>query len=451
MRKTPFAGLTELDPEESLDVDGGSFQHRNPLITDHLLHVGAVTHRHDEHAALADPLVAPSATTASAGGGFPAGSDYYVAYTLLDAEGGETLTSPVTVVSTQEAIEDPVSAPAVTAITTGGSLRAGTYTYAYTLLDAHGGETLPSDDASVERPYGPPSGSVVIEGMGEAAALAGAVGWRVYKAGAAGVYHFLAEGTGVELIDDGTLCADCASRPPDVNRTRQTSKLTVTVPPDVDGDGFRLWISTVGDFIGAFAGEYPVASAGVAIDFTQLVTGDGAPPDVSLSVPGATKINPATELAPATGRQWANVGIAGSLVERAASAVIDDANSVAHPIASAYRRGNPEDRVQFTTDGPVLVRIYGRLDVAPDAAGIDVVGLLDGTPITAVGHFAASGQVALMGSAVVDVTGSPPALQTTPLELLITADGDHEFELVYAGAAAAIGERRLIFDPRMLT
>jgi hypothetical protein len=69
MRKTLFAGLTELDPSDSLAEDGYAFQQKNPRVTDHFLEIGAVTHRHDAHLPLADPTVAPSA--AASGGCAP--------------------------------------------------------------------------------------------------------------------------------------------------------------------------------------------------------------------------------------------------------------------------------------------------------------------------------------------------------------------------------------------
>jgi hypothetical protein len=43
MHKTPFAGLTELEPGESIFEDGSSFTATNPSVIDHYLQLGART------------------------------------------------------------------------------------------------------------------------------------------------------------------------------------------------------------------------------------------------------------------------------------------------------------------------------------------------------------------------------------------------------------------------
>ena len=67
MQKTPFAGLTRLNPNESLSTDGFSFQDSNPALIDYFIQL-ALTHRHDGHPPLADPVGAPSATVETSGG-----------------------------------------------------------------------------------------------------------------------------------------------------------------------------------------------------------------------------------------------------------------------------------------------------------------------------------------------------------------------------------------------
>ncbi|MEA2492977.1 MAG: hypothetical protein QOJ29_888, partial [Thermoleophilaceae bacterium] len=50
--KTPFAGLMVLEPGEPLSTENYRFTSVDPILVDHLLKVGAVLHRHDEHTAL---------------------------------------------------------------------------------------------------------------------------------------------------------------------------------------------------------------------------------------------------------------------------------------------------------------------------------------------------------------------------------------------------------------
>ena len=95
--KTPFAGLERLAPGDPLSSDGYVFQDLDRRTIDQLLQIGAVTHVHDGHAALANPTLAPVVTSAATGGAFPSGLSVSVTYTLIDANGGES--APVTPVS----------------------------------------------------------------------------------------------------------------------------------------------------------------------------------------------------------------------------------------------------------------------------------------------------------------------------------------------------------------
>src|SRR3954447_22530983 len=98
---TDFAGLLRLAAGESLSTDGWSFTGRNIDIIDRLLRAGAVSHRHDAHAALASPTVTPPGVAlANTGGQIPADLPIVVGYTWIDSDGGETTLSPVTTVTT---------------------------------------------------------------------------------------------------------------------------------------------------------------------------------------------------------------------------------------------------------------------------------------------------------------------------------------------------------------
>src|SRR5437763_7950924 len=88
---TPFAGLTALEPGESLSQDGSKFGLLARFIIDRLLRVGAVTHEHNAHTAMPDPIDSPVVATGSSGGVIPASTSLLVTYTLIDASNGETL------------------------------------------------------------------------------------------------------------------------------------------------------------------------------------------------------------------------------------------------------------------------------------------------------------------------------------------------------------------------
>lgn len=297
MRKTLFAGLTALDPGDTLATDGFSFQSRNPEITDHLLELGAVTHRHDARLALANPAVAPSAAASAGVGSFPADTSVFVGYTLLDEHGGETTMAPAVTLSTRESLAAPDDVPSAVADYTAGVLRADTYYYALTFSDGAGGETTVGPSIAVEREPGFASGRVLLSGMATLAAAAGAPAWRLYRATGGGRLAFLAQGATDAFTDDGTVPCDCNVSPPPRNITNGANRIGVVVPSAAGASGFALYLSETGDFTSpSFAGAHPIADAGDTIVFDGFDVDDGAPPDVSSSVPGASKINPDTDL-----------------------------------------------------------------------------------------------------------------------------------------------------------
>src|ERR1700757_4004942 len=130
--RTPFAGFERLAPGDPLSADGYSFQFQNPVIADRLGQLGAVTHKHDGHAAIA---------VAATGGTIPASTPIHVAYTLTDGQGGETLPHVETVVTTGAGYSTPASPPTVAPDYTAGTMLAGTFLYALTVTDGAGGET----------------------------------------------------------------------------------------------------------------------------------------------------------------------------------------------------------------------------------------------------------------------------------------------------------------------
>lgn len=301
MDKTEFAGLTRLDPGDSLATDGYSFQAVNPLITDRLLKLAVRTHRHDAHAPIADPADAP-VVTLTANGSLPADADIAIGYTLIDSDGGETRLSPVTLVTTASAMEPPDLTPSYEVDNVGGVLTAGSYTYMMTLTDPYG-ETTPGPAFVVDVDPGTDTNAIRIIGLSDIVAGAeGATGWRMYKASSVGRFHFLAAGGAAldELFDDGMLCADCGVTPPTVNTTSVSQGIEVTIPDTVVNNAtgvvaYRVYASVGGTFLSPSYVEQR-DDFGVLIDYQDLVVEAGMPPDVSTSYGGAQKIDPDTEL-----------------------------------------------------------------------------------------------------------------------------------------------------------
>ncbi len=305
MKKTPFAGLSLLDPGESLSDDNGAFTTRDPRTTDHFLEIGAKTHRHNEEPGLANPAAPPSAGIIASGGAIPSNLSISLAYTFEDAIGGETMASPITVVSTPGPVGAPQAPPVAAVSTAAGELLVNTYYYALTFSDGEGGETPLGPAATAQRPPGFPMGQVELSGLAAGLAGAGAVEWRLYRAVGGNAYNLLATGDGSEdtFIDDGTHSLDCSTHPPagETNTTAGISTLLVTVPsiiPEPERTPFiNLYASITGDFGGgSLLGRFPLASAGNVASFPTLTLGELSPPPVNLSIGGAHKIDPDTEL-----------------------------------------------------------------------------------------------------------------------------------------------------------
>lgn len=294
MRTTLFAGLTQLDPLDPLSTDDYSFQASNPDIIDRLLEVGAVTHRHDGHAALSDPTTPPVASIVASGGSIPGGVTFEFAVTLVDADRGETAASPIGSVTTPDLIAAPTSAPVAAADYTGGNLTADTYYYATTWVDASGGETTLGAIRAVDvDPF--PTAQVNLSGL-IAGMPAGAVAWRLYRARGGEAFHFIWEDSVDTLTDDGSLCVNCQVFPPDVNTTTQNSTLAVSVGhPGASGAvSWRLYGRTGGSW--SINSLLASGTDAQTLVFRTWGPTYGKPPVTSLSLPGASQIDPDTEL-----------------------------------------------------------------------------------------------------------------------------------------------------------
>jgi hypothetical protein len=299
MDKTTFAGLTRLAPGDPLSTDGFSFQAENPQIIDRLLGIGAVSHRHDAHVALVDPTLDAVLSAVAGGGNILANTSVWTCYTLLDADGGETLPSDPQTVTTPAPLDPPDTGPSAALDTTAGSLLVGTYSYALTFTDANGGETTMGPGTLITRTPGPANARVQITGLTALLTAAGASGWRLWRSTGGGRYGLVAAGDTDTYTDDGSLPIDCTAFAPSRNTTNGVYRLEVTVPSGQPAEAtqFRIYLSTEGDFSSpAVAGTYPIADAGTVKTFTTIDPAEGSPPDVSRALPGASKIDVVTEV-----------------------------------------------------------------------------------------------------------------------------------------------------------
>lgn len=296
--KTPFAGLTALSPNDNPNVDGGAVFGRNQDLIDYFLEIGAVTHRHDDHPALPAPIPAPAASAISGSGTIKSGIPIYLGYTLVDTDGGETLISSLTTITTRDPIQAPTSPITGVASYSSGALQADTFYYALTLTDGLGGETAIGPVLSIDRQPGSPFGSITMFGLASDLVSHGATGWRLYKSVGGQALGFLAAGSGDAFVDDGSGCVDCGQAPPNVNKTNSSNSIRVLVGSGASAGAssgaaaFRLYASQDGTFSGpSLLGQYAPGSAATPLTFSSLNLLNGSPPDVATAIRGARRIS----------------------------------------------------------------------------------------------------------------------------------------------------------------
>jgi hypothetical protein len=303
MKKTLFAGLTVLEPGESLDTDSGAFTGSDREVEDRLFHIGAKTHRHNGLAGLGNPATPLGASIIASAGTIPAALDISLGYTLEDETGGETMLSPIVTVSTPPLVSAPPAAPSAAASYAGGSLLVNTYFYAQTFTDGEGGETPLGPAVTVERQPGFASGKITVSNLTFGLEAAGAKGWRLYRAIGGGSYSLIATGGAAShsFTDDGTVSAECDVHPPagEENTTLGVGTLLLTLPSGglSSATAINVYASVTGDFGGgSLLGSFPVASAGHTAAFASLELSSLSPPPVNRSIGGAHQIDPDTEL-----------------------------------------------------------------------------------------------------------------------------------------------------------
>lgn len=310
MHRTTFAGLTAPEPGDSPQVDGSSFFTLNPDVIDRFLSIGAVTHRHDAHAPLQNPVLAPSASVVASGGTIGPSQDFNIGYTLVDALGGETMLSQATTVSTVGPEPPPQLELTGSADYTAGFLVTADYGYAITHQTAAGIETGLGPVLHVNRDPGFASGQIHLAGLSAELDPDHAVEWRLWRSINGGVWRLLAEGTSDTYTDNGSVIpdADNTQQPPSdfANSIQGANQISVTLPaagsgaqqePAIASAAFiMLYVSQGGFQDPCLYNIYPVASAGVTILIPSFQVVQGSPPAVNRSIPGAHKIDPDTEI-----------------------------------------------------------------------------------------------------------------------------------------------------------
>lgn len=302
--RTQFADLTRLAPQDPLSADGYGLQLRNPTLIDYFLRL-LFTGKHDGHAKLGDPAVAPTLTVDDTGGHIAADQAITVGYTLTDADGGETALSPLGDITTRASLIAPDTGPALAADFAAGTLLAGSYDYAVTLTDGLGGETTLSPINTILVPAGHTNARILVTGLDAILGSgAGAAGWRLWRSINDEDWHLIGTGADGSFTDDGSHAADCGVSPPQFEgTTNATSVLHVTVP---GGQGARtVSYSIYASVTGAFdqpslLGTYPVAEINTVKSFTDLTFLAVTPPETSTAMPGLPKIT-AAELASGAG------------------------------------------------------------------------------------------------------------------------------------------------------
>lgn len=291
--RTRFAGLAAPDSGDSTQVLGGDFIYRNPDLTDQLLRVGAVSHRHDGHQPLPNPLTSPSLVANNAGGALDGGT-YYVTYTATDQLGGETECAPPVAVTLTPSVQPPIAGPSAAVSSAGGIMPDGNYAYAMTLTDGAGGETTLGPTTWVYVDPGFASAQIVLSGL---TPTGGAVAWRLWRSYEGADWHLTAQGSGDTYTDAGFDPPDNPARPPDTNTTGGTGSITVILPTTTQepvlasAQSITLYLSLDGGMPSpSLYQTLPIACAGATLTITDDLVFQGSPPQVSLSIPGAAKI-----------------------------------------------------------------------------------------------------------------------------------------------------------------
>lgn len=240
----------------TISDDGQKFSSKDRDTIDLLLEQ---TELHDHHVRPVEgaPLAGLSAFLQPSGGSLRAGANYCYRYSLVDAQGFETVAAPEVVVVTPALLPAPVAPGLYVAPAFAAGALVGIYYYALTALRGAEESTL---GAAAATSISSPDGAITLD----LPAYGDADGFRVWRMGANDAAYTkiaVVNAPAGTFLDAGTVLADpCAgdpsNAPPAFNTGASAYSVVLTLPIGVSLTGksaWRIYRTTI-------AGVYPVNS-----------------------------------------------------------------------------------------------------------------------------------------------------------------------------------------------
>ncbi len=232
-----FGGSTQ----GTITDDGQKFTSLDPLTLDRLL---AAVEVHDHHYR---PQVGVSAIPPTAGlltdaGALPGGYTYFYRYSVVDAQGAESVASAELTVVTPGLLMLPGMPDATVDDALSGSLSPGLYYYALTAI--RGTEETPLGSATlISLQAGDTTVTLTLPAFGDADSVRV---WRMGSTEAGYTSLAIVEAGTTSWTDDGSIAANpwpCApgSTPPQSNTGTSSYAVDITLPVDVDLTSARAW------------------------------------------------------------------------------------------------------------------------------------------------------------------------------------------------------------------
>lgn len=235
LRETTHFGLTRYGAGEPVSKNGFAVSDSNLSTIDKLLYA-ALNHTHTGDPALGNPTDPPTMLAVSTGGTLPAGTTYYYRTTFVDQWGLETAASPEGSVTTPSPISAPV-APLAVVETSSGTVTPGVYSYLIAYVDAYGGTTTPS----------PLSAAQVLGGVTNRIRLGlptlptGAVSINIYRSRPGqSSFYYLGNSATTSFYDSGA-AEDQTVVAPTTNTTNASNSIQVTIPLAFIPEGCFSW------------------------------------------------------------------------------------------------------------------------------------------------------------------------------------------------------------------
>lgn len=294
---TDHFGFTRVGGGEALSKNGYAALDLDRIKLDDLLWA-IFNHKHNGDPALGGPSDPAVLTASTTGGTIPGSATLYYRCSFVDVHGLETYASQEASITTTPVIDAP-SSPVLSVNTAGGSLGIGSYNYVITFLDANGGETTTSPLAS--QVIG--SGAANRIRLDLPALPSGGVAYGVYRSrpGQTNLYKLSTSVTTTPYYDTGA-AEDQTIIAPTTNTTHSKNSVTVEIPGAFIPEGcasWKIYRSTIsGGYTGASLVHWVVEGAtdtSATPVTTYVDTGTttlaGYPQDISSTVPEGSVID----------------------------------------------------------------------------------------------------------------------------------------------------------------